>query len=75
MKESNGYGRPTVRIWRLVNGGGERGNRISAINGFYETGGGIPGHYPAPIIYGPSNLNFALEFSRLLPHSRGSQSN
>ncbi len=61
------YVNPTSKIRRLV-GGGEL---VPIVRGIYETDRNIPGHYLAPIIYGPSYLSFefALAYYSLIPEA------
>jgi hypothetical protein len=58
---------PTVKIRRLVAGG----ELVPIIRGLYETDRNIPGHYLAPVIYGPSYLSFefALAYYSLIPEA------
>ena len=59
------YVNPMAKIRRLV----DSGELIPLVRGIYETDINIPGHYLAPIIYGPSYLSFefALAYHSLIP--------
>lgn len=61
------YVNPTAKIRRLV----ANGDLVPIIRGLYETDRDIPGHFLAPIIYGPSYLSFefALAFYSLIPEA------
>lgn len=65
--ELNDYVNPTAKIRRLVTAG----ELIPIIRGLYETDRNIPGHYLAPIIYGPSYLSFefVLAYYSLIPEA------
>lgn len=65
MDELLEYVNPTAKIRRLV----DEGTLFPIVRGLYETNGSIPGHYLAPIIYGPSYLSFefALAYHSLIP--------
>lgn len=63
--ELNEYANPTSKIRQLVTAG----KLFPIIRGLYETDRNTPGHYLAPIIYGPSYLSFefALAYYSLIP--------
>ena len=67
MDELKEYVNPTAKIRRLV----DSGKLVPVVRGLYETDGKIPGHYLAPIIYGPSYLSFefALAYYSLIPEA------
>lgn len=61
------YVNPTAKIRQLV----KAGELVPITRGLYETDGEIPGHYLAPVIYGPSYLSFefALAYYSLIPEA------
>ncbi|MBN2882083.1 MAG: hypothetical protein JXN10_01030 [Clostridia bacterium] len=61
------YVNPTAKIRRLV----DNGKLVPIVRGIYETDAGIPGHYLAQVIYGPSYLSFefALAYYSLIPEA------
>jgi hypothetical protein len=65
--ELKDYVNPTAKIRRLV----ADGELVPIIRGLYETDRNIPGHYLAPIIYGPSYLSFefVLAYYTLIPEA------
>ncbi|HRX43267.1 MAG TPA: hypothetical protein P5315_10885 [Clostridia bacterium] len=67
VEELNEYVNPAAKIRRMVNDG----RLIPVIRGIYETDRNIPGHYLAPVIYGPSYLSFefALAYYSLIPEA------
>ncbi|QSX07706.1 hypothetical protein J0B03_07660 [Alkalibacter rhizosphaerae] len=67
LQELKEYVNPTAKIRRLVT----NGELVPIIRGLYETDAKIPGHYLAPIIYGPSYLSFefALAYHSLIPEA------
>ncbi len=67
MDELKEYVNPTAKIRRLV----DKGELVPIVRGLYETDESIPGHYLAPIIYGPSYLSFefALAYYSLIPEA------
>mgnify|MGYP001314848454 CR=1 FL=1 len=64
-EELNSYVNPTAKIRRMA----DEGKLIPVVRGIYETDKNTPGHYLAPIIYGPSYLSFefALAYHSLIP--------
>jgi len=67
LNELKDYVNPTAKIRRLV----DLGELTPIVRGLYETEPNIPGHYLAPIIYGPSYLSFefALAYHSLIPEA------
>ncbi len=65
--ELKDYANPTARIRQLV----KKGALVPVVRGIYETDRGVPGHYLAQVIYGPSYLSFefALAYYSLIPEA------
>ncbi len=66
-EELKKYVNPTAKIRQLV----KAGKLVRIVRGLYETDDSIPGHFLAPIIYGPSYLSFefALAYHSLIPEA------
>lgn len=66
-EELKSFANPAAKIQRLV----KDRELFPIIRGLYETDNSVPGHYLAPVIYGPSYLSFdfALAYHSLIPEA------